>query len=337
MKIKIPYLFLFFTTLLGLYSSCRRIDSNIEIQLSPRNIHISKWYNGTYSAIAFVWDDTNENHYTSVGPIFNSYGYHTSFGVITISLKDHLDGYKSLVSYGHEICSHSKTHTAVEFLTPEQMIVELSDSKEAIYKSLGVIPTTFIHPYNRTNDTYNNMLDNFYLYSRIYNKYQDSTNFIVNLLSNSDYNYFINTYNLGLKTNNWITFAGHGLDGLSWEPIKSSELKKFLDFLKFETNTWVDTYSRIAIYNEVRLKVKSVVTGKDFIKVDDAAVNYSRFVPFQISEIPITIEIESVEDKYKFSGNNIIKNSYSNKTYFVTINLLKGNVFYYTQNITSAI
>ena len=111
MKIKISQIFLFFSTLLLLYNSCRGIDLNSENQLHQDNIHISKWYRGASSAMAFMWDDTNANHYTSVGPLFDSFGYHTSFGVITISLNDHINGYKSLVANGHEICSHSVTHT----------------------------------------------------------------------------------------------------------------------------------------------------------------------------------------------------------------------------------
>ncbi len=333
MKIKISQIFLFFSTLLLLYNSCRGIDLNSENQLHQDNIHISKWYRGASSAMAFMWDDTNANHYTSVGPLFDSFGYHTSFGVITISLNDHINGYKSLVANGHEICSHSVTHTNPSSLTQEQIIRELKDSKESISNSLGVFPTTFIHPFDITNNIYNKFLGDYYLYSRIYNQYQDSTNSVVAMLSSFDYDYFVSTYNLGVKAHNWITYAGHGLDGQGWEAIKSSELNKFLHFLKFNTNTWVDTYSRIAIYNEVRLKVKSVEIGKNFIKVSDAAVNYSRFVPFKISEIPITIEIESNEDLFDISGDNIIEKSYNNKTYFITINLLKGNTFYYTRKI----
>ena len=50
------------------------------------------------------------------------------------------------------------------------------------------------------------------------------------MLSSFDYDYFVSTYNLGVKAHNWITYAGHGLDGQGWEAIKSSELNKFLHF-----------------------------------------------------------------------------------------------------------
>jgi peptidoglycan/xylan/chitin deacetylase (PgdA/CDA1 family) len=310
--------------------SCKKSNDINQKTIDQTNIHISKWYNGASSAVSFIWDDSNSNHYTTIAPIFNSYGYHTSFAIITSQLDNLVDGYKSVIASGHEICSHSVTHAEADSISPAQMNTELRDSKEAIRKIFGIITTTYIHPYNHTNEIYNKYFNNYYLFSRIYNKNQDSTNFIENILSSTDYRRLVNIYNLGLKTNNWITFAGHGLDDSGWQPIKAGILKQFLSFLKDDTNTWVDTFARIAIYNEVRLKINSVITGKDFIKVDDHAINYARYTPFAITEIPITIEIQSAVDEYNFTGGNIIEQSYTNNTYYISINLHKGNQIHYS-------
>lgn len=329
MKIRIFHICstVFILTVFGV--SCYK--GYIEDSSSSDDIRVSKWYNGSHSAISFIWDDTNENHYTQVAPIFNSYGYHASFAVITdfLWVGECIDGYKNILAMGHEICSHSHTHPNLTGLTENQIAYELETSKEAIQNFFDIIPLTFVHPYDESNDEVNSLVDIHYLFSRIHNKFQDLTNSIVIISNSTGYEQLIQFYEEGLEINNWTTIAGHGLDEAGYEPIKSDDLKNFLSFLLSETNTWVDTYARIALYNEIRLKINSINIKADIIEIDDSSVDYTRYNNFEVPELPITIEMESSTDQIRFEGDNVLLIKYENNKYFITIDLLKGNDFQY--------
>ena len=300
--------------------------TTLEVNVTFPAVSIAKWLGNAVSALSFIWDDNNEQHYNIIGPIFDKYGYHASFGIITAPLSkfpDYVPGYKSLLSKGHELCSHSNTHARLIGITEAAMRDELSISKDKIIEIFGVIPKTFIHPGNG-RDVNMDFFGDYYLYSRINNINQDPENFIANMSTEDDLIRLNYIYSLNVEKENWVTLAGHGVDGGSYEPILSKDLDDFLYSIK-DQSVWVDIYSNVALYNEILLAISSVSIFDQQIVIDDSKINYGRYAAFGITSIPITVIINSSGLK-NFIGENILAVKREGQAYLVTINLANSNI-----------
>jgi peptidoglycan/xylan/chitin deacetylase (PgdA/CDA1 family) len=319
------------TILIIFIFSCN--DSKIEdpLLIGKDNLFISKWYNGYKSALSFVWDDCNKDHYIKIGPVFDYFGYKCSFGITTNHLNDgYIKGYKNLLNNNHELVSHSANHIVYDKLSENQIINEMLESKNAINNLFGINPISYIHPGNGTNQFYNDNLFKYYLYSRVYNPNQDSTNFISNISSDTRLLRFKYISSLNKKFKNWIVIAGHGVDDYGFEPIKLDDLYFYLEYLNEDSVTWVEKFSHVALYNEIRLLVNDIEYDpiSKSITIDMPNLNLSKFNDY-FSEIPITVIINKPSKKIDFISKNIIDYSMNNNQYIVNIDLYKGNVIRY--------
>ena len=232
-------------------------------------------------------------------------------------------GYKNIVSNGHEIMSHSHVHLPVEKLNNDQILFELSESKRLIKEIFDVNSISYVHPNNRTNDFYNTQLSLNYLYSRIYNPTFGNENFIANISQGTDYDRFLYIHSLNIETSNWIVIAGHGVDNYGWAPILSEDLNNFLLYLHNHEKTWVDTFSRIALYNDIRDKVKLNYKNNTIII---SGVDLNKYKEY-FNECILTFNFASLTEDVQidFSDNPNLLNSYfENNSYSVTIDLFKG-------------
>ena len=91
------------------------------------------------------------------------------------------------------------------------------------------------------------------------------------------------------------------------------------------TVVWVDTYSNVALYNEIRLAISSVSIFDQQVVIDDSKINYGRYAAFGITSIPITVIINSSGLK-NFIGENILAVKREGQAYLVTINLANSNI-----------
>lgn len=296
-------------------------------------VSIAKWLGNAKSALSFIWDDNNHQHYDVIGPIFEKYGYRASFALITYPLAKYpnnqdIAGYKSLLEKGHELCSHSVDHVPFSGLTEVSLRYELGVSKQNIIDIFGVIPSTFIYPGNGMNPNID-VIPEYYLYTRIHNIHQDPENFIANMNHETGLTRLNYIYSLNVEKRNWVTLAGHGVDGYGFEPILSKDLDDLLHSLNGQS-VWVDTYSNVALYNEIRLAIRSVNINDQQIVIDDSEVNYGRYAAFGITRIPITVIIYS-EEQMNFSDPNILDVRSMGRQYFVTINLAESNIINWEQ------
>lgn len=294
-------------------------------------VSIAKWLGDARSALSFVWDDNNHQHYDVIGPIFEKYGYRASFALITYPLVKYPDnqdvaGYKSLLEKGHELCSHSVDHIGFNDLTEAVMRYELGISKQNIIDIFGVIPSTFIYPGNGMNPNVD-VVPEYYLYTRIHNIHQDPENFIANMDHKTDLARLNYIYSLNVEKRNWVTLAGHGVDGNGFEPILSRNLDGFLYAIK-DQSVWVDTYSNVALYNEIRLAISSVSIYDQQIVIDDSNINYGKYAAFGMTSIPVTVIINSA-DPMDFVGTNILDVKRINQQYVVTVNLFESNTIHW--------
>ena len=307
-------------------SSCQ-VD-NDEIPIALKSFEVSKWPFDFDSAISFIWDDNNKDHYQKISPLFDLYGFKASYGIISgyLNSEKHVLGYKSILSNGHELMSHSHTHFPVESLSNEDIIFELSESKKIINKVFDITPISYVHPNNRTNEFYNLSLNDYYLYSRIYNPTFLDPNFIANSGAGTDYNRFLYIHSLNVETKNWIVIAAHGVDGYGFNPLSYEDLDNFLLYLFKYKKTWVDTYSKIALYNDVRQKVN--LNYENNI-ITFSKMNLDKYKEY-FDECILTFSIELNDySKIKINDNvNLIDSFIKNDKLFITVDLFKDTKFY---------
>jgi peptidoglycan/xylan/chitin deacetylase (PgdA/CDA1 family) len=300
------------------------------------SVKYEKWFLGNSSAISFMWDDNNFSQYETIAPIFNKYGKKTTVCIITSQLKNevrHMNGYYNMSSNGHEICSHSVSHARFNTLDQSGKIYELSESKKILDRLFNTNVVGFVHPGNFL-DINNIEFDKYYLFSRLSNDKQDSENFIANIDHSTDYKRFLYILSLNKKAKNWINIAGHGVDGNGFEPILSDDLDMFLNDVSTQ-DVWVDTFSNIALYNEIRLLLSRInkinITDSEII-LDDSLIDYTRYEKFGIKSLPITVRIAypSTSKKIEITpSESIIRIQKHNKYYLVSIDLIKGNIINY--------
>jgi peptidoglycan/xylan/chitin deacetylase (PgdA/CDA1 family) len=308
---------------------CQSNDSDDVVPILEENVTVSKWYDGSSAAVSFIWDDNNISQFVFIEPMFRSLGYRTSFGVITSQIDKYTTYYKDLVKHGHELCSHTHSHRDLTSLKTEDIKFEMEESKNCLTKEFGVNPTTLIHPHNRTNSEVNSIFEEEFLFSRIYSNKEDLNRVIYNMSSGSNLPRLISSFN-DARDGKWLICAGHGSDGYGFEPLKSTDLLNFLLMLKSsEDIVWVDSFSNVALYSELRDLIRTVVINGKTIVIDDSQIKYQRYSKYNVERLPITIVVDSNTDEYEFLGDNILIQSYKNDKYYITIDLLKGTEISY--------
>ena len=104
--------------------------------------------------VGFICDDTSDLGYSLAKPLLETYGFKGSFAPILNTI-DTLNQFTTaqlleMQSDGHEILSHTVTHTDLTTITIPEAITELEDSKTGL-EALGLTINNFVYPYNGTN------------------------------------------------------------------------------------------------------------------------------------------------------------------------------------------
>lgn len=119
------------------------------------------WPNGAKVALSLSFDDGRESQVTQGLPVFARHGAKVTLYVVPSAVERRLDGWKQAAAAGHEIGSHSLTHScsgnfpfarqkALEDHSIGRMREELVESNQRIASLLGVTPRTFAYPCGQT-------------------------------------------------------------------------------------------------------------------------------------------------------------------------------------------
>ncbi len=107
--------------------------------------------------VVIVFDDAFKGVYTNAYPIMKYFGYNGVLALLTdnVGEKIRMSYNESMLLYyqGWEIASHSKSHKNLLNSSEENRMEEFSQSKYIIYNNTGIMPTTFITPFNFQNST----------------------------------------------------------------------------------------------------------------------------------------------------------------------------------------
>jgi peptidoglycan/xylan/chitin deacetylase (PgdA/CDA1 family) len=149
----------FFTlTLLLIYSTCWYLFSpSFQISYSTGKIILPPLQNGSNSSkiIILAFDDSPKSQFTLAKPILDKYGYKGSFFTVCNFVNNGINSFgnesmswqniKSLQQQGHDIESHTMTHTALHNRSQQDLIYEIGGSKQCLFDH-GINTTIFAYP-----------------------------------------------------------------------------------------------------------------------------------------------------------------------------------------------
>ena len=149
----------FFTlTLLLIYSTCWYLFSpSFQISYSTGKIILPPLQNGSNSSkiIILAFDDSPKSQFTLAKPILDKYGYKGSFFTVCNFVNNGINRFgnesmswqniKSLQQQGHDIESHTMTHTALHNRSQQDLIYEIGGSKQCLFDH-GINTTIFAYP-----------------------------------------------------------------------------------------------------------------------------------------------------------------------------------------------
>ena len=130
--------------------------------------------NTSTKVIILGFDDSPKSQFTLAKPILDKYGFKGSFFVVCNYVNAGSDGrdktrmtwqdIDTLEEEGHDIESHSMTHTNLDMKSQQNLIYEIGESKQCLLDHVGVNPTIFAYPASsgHSNATVVNVVSQYY-------------------------------------------------------------------------------------------------------------------------------------------------------------------------------
>lgn len=222
---------------------------------------IADWQGFRDAAISYTFDDGVSNQFAVAQPMFDEAGFKmTLFSVTEASWA--FPGWEALqaaADAGHEIASHSESHTSLGPLGDPAQTQELQGSKDSIDANVsGQRCLTFAYPNCVTgNDA---LVSTHYIAARICSQQivsKTPSNFmrISSLICGTQGAVktpgdFETTGSQAASTGGWAVYLIHGIDDDGgYSPLPSATLQASVDYFAANPETfWVDTFSNVVRY-----------------------------------------------------------------------------------------
>jgi peptidoglycan/xylan/chitin deacetylase (PgdA/CDA1 family) len=298
---------------------------------------IATWKNFSKSAITHTWDDNTAKQLTTAMPIYDEFNLKMTFFVANIFNPNWI-GFKKASENGHEIASHTLTHTSFATQTPAEISKELSGSQNNINEKLGNKNClTMAYPFCVSENS--NLTEKFFIAARICDgkivpkvpvDFMKISSFIFGKESpNKTAAHFNAIADQAVSENGWAVYLFHGIDNDGgYSPIESAELRNHLQYLDANKEKfWVATFVNVTKYIKERQAaiIQPSVSKKNLIaanltdNLDNAIYNYpvtlKKEIPISWNKItvkqkntPIDFKIITVSAK-KYAVINAIPNA----------------------------
>jgi peptidoglycan/xylan/chitin deacetylase (PgdA/CDA1 family) len=150
------FLLLIFTTCLIIYSTYL-LSFSFQTSFSTGQIKLPPLQNGFNSSklIILAFDDSPKSQFTLAKPILDMYGFKGSFFTVCTFVNNGINDFgidsmtwqdiQNLHQQGHDIESHTMTHTALNNKSQQNLIYEIGGSKQCLLNH-GINSTIFAYP-----------------------------------------------------------------------------------------------------------------------------------------------------------------------------------------------
>lgn len=262
---------------------------------------VARWKGFANSAVSHTFDDNIQLQLDTVVPMFDEYGFNLTLYTMTDAWAPaNWDDLNEAAANGHEIGSHSVTHTSFADLDDEGEAEELIDSQNSIQSEVSLAQSlTFAYPYCATGN--DSLVNAHYIAARICSGVTNPptpSNFarISSIVagdasSNKTGTDLNNTVRGGERLKGWTVFLFHGIDNSGgYSPIESREIKTHLDFLaEHPEDYWVDSFVNVVKYIKERNAVSVTLLSET---VDTVQVSVTDTLSNDIYNFPVSIEFQ---------------------------------------------
>ncbi|MGD8779409.1 MAG: polysaccharide deacetylase family protein [Ignavibacteria bacterium] len=285
---------------------------------------VGTWRGFRAGAVSFTFDDNTPNQISVVLPIFDQYGFKMTFFPV-INWGPNWTALQEAALNGHEIGSHTVSHTNLSSLTDEEQEAELKNSQDVINSYITAQKClTIAYPYCALGNS--SICNQYYLAARgcsgvIVPKTPSDFMNISSIICGSQGSIqrasdFTNKADVAASSNGWVVFLIHAIDNESgYSPTSSTELKNALDSLSRNNDKfWVSTFSNVARY----IKERNNVSVKQ-ISAQDSVITFSvtDTLDNSIYNYPLTIRRVLPE---KWSSATISQNGKTISSRIVNVN-----------------
>ena len=231
-------------------------------QTNSKIYEVATWQGFREAAVSYTFDDNCANQLPVAIPLFNEFGFRTTMFVPSDWIKD-WSGLQIAADQGHEIASHTVTHTNLGSLPIAQQLIEFKNSKESIDARIkGHSCVTIAYPYCVPGN--DSLCASYYIAARHCQGYiepKTPTDFmkISSLVTGSvssiktvdDFNSRVQKAD-SLK--GWCVFLIHGIDNDGgYSPTQSAVLRTHLGYVKQQNNSyWVAPFGDVVRYIKER-------------------------------------------------------------------------------------
>ncbi|MGD8779397.1 MAG: polysaccharide deacetylase family protein [Ignavibacteria bacterium] len=241
---------------------------------------VGTWQGFKSAAVTYTFDDNCSNQLELAVPMFDEYDFKLTMYIVT-GWGPNWTRLKNTAANGHEIGSHTVTHTSLSGLSDEEQTTELKNSHDIINSNIPEQKcVTIAYPYCNTGN--NSIVQQYYFAARgcsgsIEDKTPNDFNNISSIICGSEGNvkttsHFNTKVESAVKKKGWCVFLLHGIDNDGgYSSLSSDTLRKSLDYLKAnEDRFWVATFANVAGYIKERnsVSVSETSSTEDSITVE---------------------------------------------------------------------
>ena len=264
------------------------------------NYEVGTWRGFRSVAVTYTFDDACSNQFALAIPMFNEHDFNLTLFTATatdwIGTPDWTN-LQEAADQGHEIASHTVTHTNMSGMGDSLQTFELEQSKADIEAHItGQKCITVAYPY--CVSAKKSICEQHYIAGRICSGNLISRNptDFMNLSSfvcgdqgsTRTAKDFMARARSAIKSRGWAVHLLHGIDNDGgWSPVASEELRASLDSLSANSDKfWVETFGNVVRYikerNAVSVSETSVLDSRITVQMTDELDD-------EIYDYPVTI------------------------------------------------
>jgi peptidoglycan/xylan/chitin deacetylase (PgdA/CDA1 family) len=240
--------------------------------LTPQaeSLKVAPW-NGFKGAVSFTFDDGDPSHLSVAIPELDKRKLRGTFFLIVKSMGG-AGPWKAAAATGHEIASHSATHTNPAQFKPDQEEAEIAGAARTLEQTFGHPIVSFAYPFSAITPSLKAKVEKTHLIARggagnviPVDPEPDWMNLVSQVtLTDTKVDVYKGWIDEALAKGAWSIFMIHGLEGTQWgySPIKKADFGATLGHVK-DKDLWVAPFGEVGAYFRAQKILEKVKGAAD--------------------------------------------------------------------------
>jgi peptidoglycan/xylan/chitin deacetylase (PgdA/CDA1 family) len=225
---------------------------------------VATWHNFCPAAVSYTFDDGLAHQFTVGIPMFNAKGFKLTLFTVISTMFPGWPKLQSAASNGHEIASHTMTHTSMAGMAAAQQTIEFRNSRDSINKYIpGKQCVTMAYP--NCSQGSDAICAQYYIGARLCpgqivpktptNFYAISSILCGSLSSNNTAAALNTLANNAVSSNGWCVYLFHDIDSADghnhggYSPVAYTALQGNVNHLDSNRTTfWVESFGNVTRY-----------------------------------------------------------------------------------------